>query len=311
MHKPKYLRIILILLFITIYDVRYTMYDVYAQDKIVVIVNEDVITKKDLDDFIVFTRIQLSREYKGRELETKLQSMKLDLLNKLIEDRLILQEAKRNKIIINEERVKARINEIKKRYPTDAGFQKDLAKQGLAQVDLETRIREQLLMYVVVENKVRSYITVTPDEVTSFYNRNMHQFKTEEEREVEVIAFENEDLAKTFSYEYTRGQKLVDLATKYPFTINILKVSYGRQDVRKEIEDVVFKLGIGEVSPPVDIDGKFYVFKLQNITGPRQETLAQVQDEIHSILFDEKMQEKMVRWLDEIKAKSYIKITPN
>lgn len=311
MDKIKYLKIAAILLFLTTCELRLTMDDVYAQDKIVAIVNEDVITKRDLDEFIVFTRIQLSREYKGRELETKLQSMKLDLLNKLIEDRLILQEAKRNKIIINEERVKARINDIKKRYPADAEFQKDLAKQGLSQADLETRIREQLLMYVVVENKVRRYITVTPDEVTSFYNRNIDKFKTQEEREAEVIAFENEDLAKGFYYEYTRGEKLVDLATKYPFTINILKVSYGRQEVRKEIEDVIFKLGIGEVSSPVDMDGKFYVFKLQNIIPPRQQTLAQVQDEIHDILFDEKMQEKMTRWLDEIKAKSYIKITPN
>ncbi len=95
MDKIKYLKIAAILLFLTTYDERLTMYDAYAQDKIVAIVNEDVITKRDLDEFIVFTRIQLSREYQGRELETKLQSMKLDLLNKLIEDRLILQEAKK------------------------------------------------------------------------------------------------------------------------------------------------------------------------------------------------------------------------
>ncbi len=311
MDKPRYLRIILLLVFIAIVHTPYAICDLFAQDKIVAIVNEDVITQRDLDDFVIFTRIQLSREYQGRDLETRIQSMKLDLLNKLIEDRLILQEAKRSKIIINEERVKARVNEIKRRYPTDTAFQKDLARQGLVQADLETRIREQLLMYVIVENKVRSHITVTPDEVTRFYNKDMHRFKTAEEREAEVIAFENEDLAKTFSYEYRRGEKLVDLATRYPFTINILKVASGRDEVRKEIEDVVFKLGLSEVSAPVDIDSKFYVFKLQNITVSRQQTLAQAQDEIHDILLDEKMQEEMTRWLDEIKAKSYIKIVQN
>jgi hypothetical protein len=48
----------------------------FAQGKIVAIVNNDVITEKDLNDFVNFMRIQLSEEFKGKELESKLQSMK-------------------------------------------------------------------------------------------------------------------------------------------------------------------------------------------------------------------------------------------
>ena len=35
---------------------------VYAQDKIIAIVNNEVVTQKDLDDFLNFMRMQLSQE---------------------------------------------------------------------------------------------------------------------------------------------------------------------------------------------------------------------------------------------------------
>jgi hypothetical protein len=48
----------------------------YAQDKIVAIVNKDIITQKDLTDFINFARMQMLTEYKGEQLEAKIQAMK-------------------------------------------------------------------------------------------------------------------------------------------------------------------------------------------------------------------------------------------
>ncbi len=305
-------KIFLFLLFVVICDtclpagrVRYAI----AEDKIIAIVNCDVITQKDLNDFIGFMSMQLSRDYKGRELEEKIQSMKLDLLDRLIEDRLILQEAKKNNVKIDENRVKARINEIKKRYPSDAEFKDDLAKQGLIQADIESRTREQLLMYEIVEQMVKDKIIIRPDEVTSFYNKNIKEFVSGEERELETVALENDDLARTVSYELRAGKKLVDLAAKYPLTVN--KLNARRQELRKDIEDTVFKLDISEVSNPVKIDDKYYVFKLDNIIPARQLSLPEVQDKIYAFIFEKKMQEKLTKWLDELKQKSYIKILQN
>jgi len=281
----------------------------YAQDKIVAIVNNAVITQKDLNDFIHFMRIQLSKEYSASQVEKKVQDMKKDLLDRLIEDRLILQEAKKDNVNIDEGRVKAKVNEIKKRYQTEAEFQEDLAKQGLVQADIESKIREQLLMYNIIDQKIRNKILIRPDEVTEFYNKNMGDFRSPEERELEIIKLENEDLAKSFSYNLKTGQKLADLATRYPIKVDKLTVTK-RGELRKEIEDVVFKLLIGDVSEPLKVDDQYYVFKLDNLSSSRQLPLSEVQDRIHTYLFNKKMQEKLSDWLDELKGQSYIKVMP-
>jgi len=282
----------------------------YAQDKVVAVVNNEIITQKELDDFLSFARMQYSRELKGQALEEKVQGAKQDLLQRLIEDRLILQQAKDDKISIEPARVKARIIELKKRYATESEFQEDLSKQGLVEADLENKVREQMLMYEMVQQKVRSKIMVRPDEITSFYDQNKREFLAPEERQLTIIILQDESMAKNVSYYLRLGQKLEDLATRYTFSTNTLSAWQG-QDLRKEIEETVFKLGLGEVSEPVKVDRQYYVFKLDNIIGSHQLSLAQSQDKIQTYLFEKKMQEALAKWLDEIEKQSYIKISGN
>ena len=278
---------------------------VSAQD-IIAVVNNEIITQKDLNDFVNFTRMQYARDYKGEELAKKIEELKPDLLNKLIEDVLILQEAKRKNIVIDESRVKGQIEEIKREYGSDARFQQALRQQGLVQADVETRLRNQLLTYSIIQREVKSKVIVRPEEVTVFYNRNSDKFISPEEREVTVITLENADQAKTFAYHFKAGQKLEDLATRYPISVNKLKAAKG-ENLKKQIENVVFNLGVGEISEPLAIDAKHYIFKLENIIPARKLSLREAQDQINGHLFETKMQQAFDKWLGELKERSYIK----
>jgi parvulin-like peptidyl-prolyl isomerase len=281
-----------------------------AEDKIVAIVNNDIITKKDLSDFINFMRMQLSRQYSGKELEKQVAAAKPDLVNKLIEDRLILQEAKTSGLKVDESRVKAKMSEIKKHYGSDMDFQKDIARQGLVQADIENKFRDQFLMYSIVEAKVRSRVVVKPDEVTAYYNGHIDDMVTPEVRLVTVISLENQDQAETFSYSLKAGLKLDDLVARYPVTVNKLEVGRG-EAYRSDIENIVFKLGVGEVSDPLKLDGQYYVFRVDDMVAPRRLTLTEAQDKIQEYLTDMKLEKELDKWLDELKKKSYIKVIQN
>ena len=305
--KLKFLRISLFLILFLTYDLQLMTYNLFAQDKIVAVVNKDIITQKDLNDFINFMRVQLSTQYQGKQLESKIQSMKLDLLDKLIEDRLILQEAKKDNIGIDPDRIKAKINEIKKHYGSDTEFQNAIAKQGLVQADIEEKIREQTLMYAVIDREIRSKIIIKPVEVTDFYQGNIKKFIFPEQREFESVTVDNESFANEVFDKLKSGQELEEVANRYSLAIN--KFSSLRDgQLRKDIEETVFKINVGQISAPVKIEDSYYIFKLNNIISPRQQNLSEVQEEIHAMLFNKKMQEALTKWLDELKRHSYIKI---
>jgi len=280
----------------------------FAEDKIVAIVDNDVITQKDLDDFINFTRIQLRQQYSGQQLESKIQSMKLDLIQRLIEDRLILQEAKRLGIIVDESRIIAKIDEIRSSYRSDIVYQNALRQQGLVQADLEKRIREQFLMFNVIEYKIRSKITVNPSEVTDFFNSNRQELQIPQQRELEVINIGEEgDKAREIYNSLKKGVRLEDIAQRYALLIDKMN-ALQRGQFRKEIEDVIYGLEPEGFSPPVKIDRAYYIFKLLKIIPPREQNLTEAQDRIYTYLFNKKMEEEMNRWLEELKKNSYIKI---
>jgi parvulin-like peptidyl-prolyl isomerase len=302
--------ILFALVFLPTYYLLSTNYCLYAQDKIIAVVNNEIVTQKDLADFLNFIRLQYSHQLKGKALEEKVNSMKRDLLQRLIEDRLILQQAKLDKITIEPSRVKTKVDEIKKRYALESDFDADLAKQGLVRADLENKISEQMLMYSLVEQKVRSKVMIRPDEVTLFYAQNKGQFLKPQERILTLFILQDEEIAKTVSYQLRLGTKLEELVARYAFTTDKLSASAGQQ-LRPEIEDCVFKLGIGEISKPVKIDQQYFIFKLDNIIGSQQLSLAQAQDKIQAYLSEKKLQEELAKWLDELKKQSYIKILEN
>ncbi|MFA5410505.1 MAG: peptidyl-prolyl cis-trans isomerase [Candidatus Omnitrophota bacterium] len=293
----------------------------YAQDKIIAVVNSEAITQKDLDDFVNFLHVQLRAEYTKEEAEDKIKEMKPDLVNKLIEDRLILQEAKitleearKNKNLyiisrldVEQDKVKARVEEVKNHYGSNAAFQEALASQGFVQADIEKRIKEQLLTYNIIDIEVRGKISVNPGEVTDFYLEKPEEFKTPEERELDSLVIGNQKIAQEISGKLKRGQRLEDLAGEYSLSVN--KISLLKDGgLRRDIEEAVFKLSKGEASKPIYIQDKYYIFQLNNIIPPRQQSLSEAQDKIYAFLFNSKMQEALKKWLDEIKKRSYIKI---
>ncbi|MCX5712647.1 MAG: SurA N-terminal domain-containing protein [Candidatus Omnitrophica bacterium] len=194
--KIKIKFIICVLLFTcSLFIVDCNLTKIYALDKIVAIVNNEIITQKDLDDFCNFMRVQLAQQYKGKELEEKVQGMKQQLLQKLIDDSVVLQEAKKNNIKVDDARVKARLEDTASKYGSWKNFEEILRRQGLVRADVEKRIRDQLLMYMVIEMKVRQNIKVNPSEITEYYEKNLDKFVAPEKRNLGVLSAKNLDQA--------------------------------------------------------------------------------------------------------------------
>jgi parvulin-like peptidyl-prolyl isomerase len=279
-----------------------------AQDKVVAVVNNEIITQKDLDGFIAFMRVQLAKEYSVMQLEQKIDSMKPDLLQRLIEDRLILQEAKKSKISIDKNRIKAKITELKRAHNTEKEFQDFLVQQGVTEADLEQKMKDQMMTYEIVENTIKNKIVVKPSEITEYYEKNMGQFIVEEQREFISIVTEDQALAGKVCADLKAGKVLPAVEVEYSVKANTFSAKKGGE-LKKEIEEVVFAMNVNDVSDPVKIDNAYYVFQLIKITPEYKQQLLDAQNSINQTLFNQKMQEDMVDWLEQLKKKAYIKIT--
>ena len=76
------------------------------------------------------------------------------------------------------------------------------------QADIEAKIREQMLMYNIIDVKVRSKIMVSPAEVTDYYQKNIEQLRTSAEWEFDAVALEDKNLAFEVSDNLKKGESL-------------------------------------------------------------------------------------------------------
>jgi parvulin-like peptidyl-prolyl isomerase len=278
-------------------------------DKIVAVVNDQIITQKDLDDFVNFMRIQLSAEYKGRELEEKMQQMKLELLTRLIEDRLILQQAKKEDIDIPREQIEKRLRAIKRKYSGEEEFQQALLKQGLVPTDLRTRIKEQMLIYAVIEAKIKNKISISPFEVTRFYEQHRGDFVIPQKRKVISLSTKTEEVAREVSGFLKKHPEAFGQVAARMFSLKMNDFGYIQKEaLKKEIRQIVFGLKAGAISEPIEIEQTFYIFKVEEILPGREAGLLEVRDKIYNFLFQAKMERRLAQWLDELKQESYIEI---
>src|SRR3989338_7434059 len=87
-------------------------YSYAAFDKIKAVVNDAIITQNDINQQLSVLYMELSNQFKGNELEQKLAELQKDILNQLIEDKLIAQEAKLHGIEVSDTEIEQRLGEI-------------------------------------------------------------------------------------------------------------------------------------------------------------------------------------------------------
>jgi len=294
-------KIALILLFYVIFLIP----KAYADDKIVAIVNKEIISQSDLNSFSKYIRMQLAEQYQAEALKEKIAETAPGLLDRLIEDKLIIQEAKKQNIKVDDNRIKARIDEMKKNYSSDKEFVDSLSSNGLTQADIENKIRDQMLMFEIVQQKIRNRIRICPREITDFYKEHKDQLDLPVTRKILTMTSDKEDPLKKALKDLKAGMDFQQAADSNGITINDLgQVMPGQ--LKKEIDQVISVLGPGEFSDIVKLDGKFYIFKLEELIAAKPRSFEEVKEDIYNYIFEEKMQEQMNKWLDELKAKAFI-----
>ncbi|MDP3143333.1 MAG: SurA N-terminal domain-containing protein [Candidatus Omnitrophota bacterium] len=281
---------------------------------IVAVVNDEVITQKDINEFTSMMYLQYSGEYKDRkELEKEVQKWKKDAVERLIEDRLLVQEAKNKKIVIEPQLVDRRIEEMKTQFATSEDFEKTILSEGLNLNDLKRKINEQLLMRQIVEQEVKEKIFVSPTEITAFYEGHKNEIMEFEKADADSIFIPFGDSegnaqkkADEALSEIKKGISFSEVARKYSYSPSIGMI--GRGQLKKEIEDVIFKLKKGEYSSIVKTEQGFYIFKLKDILPPKQLSMNEAQGQIQRIVFAEKFERKFSEWLDSLKSNAYVNV---
>lgn len=197
-------------------------------------------------------------------------------LNKLVDDRLIIQEAR---------------------------------KSGM---DKLPEIQQAIDAFILRESVVRlrdeevvKKVSVTEEELMDYYKKNY------EELTLGIIEMGSEEGINNIWGRLKKGEEFESLAKQYsehPSRERDGQIKIKKGSLTRRLKDAVFSLKIGEITNVINENGKYYIVKLINRREAPVREFTNVKESIKKSIRKQKENELSEQYLEELRKKSNIKI---
>ncbi len=290
-------------------------------ERILAVVNDEIVTEQDLENAMAPVIAQYRTTTTGKEYQDKVQEARREFLEKVIEDKMILSEAKRRKVIVKDEEVDEMITEVRNKFPNREVFLKAIEEQSLTEKKLWNRFHDQLLMQKLVNYEVRSRVSVSPGEVSEYYKTHQDEFARSERVRLQHILIRSggarsEDEAKAFAETLAdrlkAGASFEETAKTYSEAAEAKEGGemgwMDKGQLLGEIDAKVFGLSAGEVTPPITSSLGVHIFKVVERETSSVKPFSEVRNQIQDKIFKEKMNGRLEKWISGLKKNAYISI---
>ncbi|MFZ5802292.1 MAG: peptidylprolyl isomerase [Candidatus Omnitrophota bacterium] len=295
-------------------------------DRVVAVVNDEIILQSELDTVLRPLYEELRAEYHGDTLYQKLAEIRLKLLNQLIEDRLVYQEALARKMQVDETEIEKGIREFETHFGGRAAMEKAMEEQGMTLRALRERVERKEMVQKLHDMEIRSKIVVSPLEIEAYFKDHPEEFSEKEKVRVLSLTIKKSDEAReqglkdeeawkiiqNLRAEIMKGRDFKEAASKFSEDRQDHKAGAGewitRGDMIPAIDEVIFTMKNGETSEIIETSMGYHLFRLEEKKTGKTPTLEEARDAIYGVLFRKKYEERFKEWMEGLKRKAYISV---
>jgi peptidyl-prolyl cis-trans isomerase SurA len=288
----------------------------------VAVVNGDAILMSELQEaMIIYERENKTPPPSGADLE----ALQRTTLDRMIDHRLQIQEAKREKIEITEDELKTALDDFVRRNGGDREkIEAQLRAQGVTWEALRRELRDQMLAQRVRSRRVSRRATVTEAEVDAYLAENRAKFEAGLKYHARHIAVLAEPPSSPAAWERAKAQvdeieaRLragTDFATLARERSQDASAPSGgdlgwltRGELDPQFEGPLLKLSKGEVTMPIKSAAGYHVFALEDQEEMTPKMLADARQQVRDLLAQHKAQARYEEWLDGLRKRALIAV---
>jgi peptidyl-prolyl cis-trans isomerase SurA len=291
-------------------------------DRIVAVVNSDIITLYDLNRAFrpYEANIKALRYPEDKERQTLFQ-VRSDVLNQLIDGQLADQQTKRAQITVSQKEIDTTIERMKEaRSFTDEQLREGLAAQGITMEEYRKEIESQILRSKLVNREVKSKIVITKEDIKAYYDSHQEKYAGDQKYYLWNLFIKASEIDKNAAFkEMQRVALRLKQGSSFEALVGELNESsaavkgtdlglYRRDELSEQLREVVSNLKSKQYSEILETDFGFQILYVQKIQDTAAKPVEEVESEIQQILYDELVNNKYQDWLEDLRARSHIRI---
>ena len=263
-------------------------------DRVVAVVSGEVITLSMVEDAMNAIWIDPQNIPKSQQ----------DALQRLIDHKLKLQEARRLGVTVSEESLSRELAKVASRFASPEGFAEALLQRGITQEDLEESLMEEIMVQDMVTRKFRLFVEVPEIEVSAFFQQHREEFVMSEAVHLKRIFFQlapDADEAAKENVKREAGAIIEELKSGADFSKYVSEeemadyVSVDR--LFPVVAAAISSLEIGEISDLIETPIGYFIIKLDGRRPVQQAAFDEVREEIKARLLQQKTEAELENWL--------------
>ncbi len=287
-------------------------------DRIVAIVNKEVITWSDLYKAMEF---EATAEVKAMKESDKMKIFKENeslFLENMIDMKLQIQEASKKGISASEEDVNRTIDGIKKKYSmTDEMFKDALLKEGFTLSEYKKKIYEQIIIGRLIEQEVRSKIIVSEVDIDRYLSENKNILMDSEGFVLSLIFLkraedkrQTEERAMELYNRLKAGESFEDLARKYSEDASAMNGGdigfIKKRELSRDFLGVIANMNEGDISEPFWGTNGIYILRLNE--KKEFKTEQQLREAVRQKLLSDRFSREYKNWIRSLRERAYVEI---
>ncbi len=297
------------------------LYAAQVIDRIVAVVNEDVITQSELQESMLPFIADYKVRYEEEELEGKMDEVRQDALNRLIEEKLIFQEAVKREIAVEDSEIESRLEDVKKRFKSEEEFYQAIKDSGVTMARLKDKYKEQTMMRNLVKGLINTNVNISPTQITAYYNGNIKDFSVPKMARFKVLLVKPLPDSNMDETEKIVLQILDRIKDGQDFDILVKQFSQGPNvdkggdmgympagGIIKELDDQIKLLNAGDTSGIIKTSTGFYIIKVVDKKEAGTLPINDVKDMIKDRLYQRESELTLREFIGNLKEDAYIKI---
>jgi len=294
-------------------------------DRIIAFVNDEIITLHDLNEAFEPYQKKIDDSYKGTDKDRVVAETKLSLLNRMIDNLLIEQEAKKSAIAVQDDEVMSSIRDmLARKKMTMEALQQSLSREGTTFEAYKKDMRDSMVRMRLLRREVRSKITVSDEEIGEYYSLHRDDYEGKDAVRLKHILLlfpKNMDSnakaklqadAMDILKRLKAGDSFDQLAARFsqgPAASSGGDVGFVEKGAMlPEVEKAAFSLDKDSISNLIESPVGFHIIKVIDRRGAGVKPIETVREEIKSKLEDEKLDKKFDSWVSELREKSLVEI---
>jgi len=282
-----------------------------VSDRIVAVVNTEVITQTELEEEVNDLKGQARLRFTGPELNQRLRQIDFMGINRMIERKLQIQIAKRRGIKVTDDEVKDAIARL--RRLGESPNENDPKEMAL--------LKDQLTALRIINQQVRSSLLVSDEEMRRFYDQHQQRFRLPSEVRIsqiliglgpgtEMLAV-REKAQRVYAL-LRKGESLEELAGQYSEgaegrrggSLGFVRIG----DMLPQIQKAIEGLSVGQASEPIASPLGMHIIRLDERKTAQYRPYEEVREDIRNAVFQLKSEDAYQAWIKDLKDQSYIEV---